>query len=75
MNDPQTIFPARIWRGWLEQTGYHEDDMPLARCHELLTFNMWNPDVHSMLRYAEAWREGYDAAVIDLRFRVSPSQE
>jgi hypothetical protein len=75
MNDPQTIFPARIWRGWLEQTGYHEDDMPLARCQELLANNPRSPDADSMFDYAEAWREGYNEAVIDLRFRVSPSQD
>ena len=63
MLNPETAFTESIWRGWLEQTGYNEETMPLEWCRTCLVSYSESNAGKSMRLYMEAWLDGYRAAM------------
>lgn len=62
----EDYFSKRIWNGWLEWTGYNAEDMPYEYCVNALNQpNVSSCDAESMVKYMEAWRDGYRNGVVD----------
>lgn len=60
------VLTERRWRGWLEWTGYREEEASLEWCREQYE-SRTSRDGQSLRDYISAWQDGYGAALSDIR--------
>ena len=66
MTTPKEMFTERVWKGWLDWTGYNATEMPLEYCQESLLQKSLSYDAKTMIQYMDAWTHGYDHALKDI---------